>query len=328
MPSSQTSRTVWILSCGRIGDLKQMQALAAALGWPAVVKAPQSLPGSPEPLPDLVLCAERKAAVAAIGLKRSSSGRTRLVCLARPRGRFDDFDLIITTPQYGLPRAPNILEVSLPLTAPPASIPPSQGSSVALLVGGSSPPYVVDEAVARQMAEDVRRYAASKGAPLTGSTSARTGKPAASILAAALADCPGFHVWEAGKPNPYADVLAQAGEVIVTADSVSMVADAIAAGKPVSIYPLAEHWGLGHRLVRALWRIARRRGGNPLARMLWPLFDTGLLEPRADRKALHEGLVARGLVSWFGEGRSTPDPRLFSRELAIAVQRVHQLFEP
>ena len=330
MPNSQTSRSLWILTCGRIGDLKQMQALAAALGWPAIVKSPESLAGSREPLPDLLLCAERKAAAVALALKKQSRGQTKLVCLARPRGHFDQFDLIITTPQYELANAPNVMEVSLPLTDASSGSTPSKSVGkrrIALLVGGSSPPYVIDAAFARDLAARVKSYVAARKAMLTGTTSARTDAEAIQVLKSELASNDSFHVWERGKPNPYATLLAQADEFIVTADSVSMLADGIAAGKPVAIFRIAERWGLWQRIVRLLWSIARQRGQHMLGSLLWPLFDSGLLEQRANRQALYERLVRRGAVRWFDEGESKPDPDMLQRDMASAVVRVKGLFE-
>jgi mitochondrial fission protein ELM1 len=252
---------------------------------------------------------------------------TKFVCLARPRGQFDAFDLIITTPQYRLAAAPNILEVTLPLTSPPAAPPTEEGQGLALLVGGTSPPYVIDGPAAAEMASSLKHYAADRGLRISGTTSARTGREATAVLAREFAGHAGFHVWEQGKPNPYADILSGSQEIIVTEDSVSMVADALAAGKRVSVYPLTEQWGLGHRLVRKLWSIARKRDGGLLQRLLWPLFDSGLLEARADRKVLHQALVAQGLVAWFGEGMSKPDASLFTREMQAAVARVRALFD-
>ena len=101
---------IWILSGGRKGDLDQMLVLARAMGWPYEVK--HIAQGTAPPWPDLVLCAEAKASVLARRIKRLSAGRTRLVCLGRPAGTARNFDLVITTPQYRIPAAPNVVEAT------------------------------------------------------------------------------------------------------------------------------------------------------------------------------------------------------------------------
>ena len=118
---------LWILSRGRKGDLDQMLALARATGWPFEVKtlrfAGPEIPVlsrlllkeklSP-PWPDLVLCAEASPSMIARAIKRLSPA-TRIVCLGRPAGAPGDFDLVITTAQYRIPAAGNVVEISMPL---------------------------------------------------------------------------------------------------------------------------------------------------------------------------------------------------------------------
>src|SRR5688500_10956312 len=113
---------LWILTHHRVGDLQQMRTLAIALEARFVEKqvrfrntrlarvmpflSVQLMDEDSSPLvppwPDLVLVAE--GAVGSVGLevRRRSGGKTKVVCLGRPRGRMNEFDLIITTPQFGL----------------------------------------------------------------------------------------------------------------------------------------------------------------------------------------------------------------------------------
>ena len=93
-------------------------------------------------------------------IEEQSAGKTRLVHIGRPWAPLEWFDLIITTPQYGLPARPNVLHNTLPLhhvdfdalaRSPEverwereiAALPKPR---IAVLVGGSSPSYVLDPA--------------------------------------------------------------------------------------------------------------------------------------------------------------------------------------
>ena len=121
-----------MLAGRKAGDRAQMIGLAETLGWPfevkelrhnALVHLPNILLGaslisldrkasSPfaPPWPDLVVASGRRSVPAARWVRARSSGRTRLVHIGRPWAPLRLFDLIITTPQYGLPLRPNVLQ--------------------------------------------------------------------------------------------------------------------------------------------------------------------------------------------------------------------------
>ena len=49
----------------------------------------------------------------------------------------------------------------------------------------------------------------------------------------------GIKIWDGKRKNPYFGILAHADSLIVTGDSVNMVSEAIATGKPVYIFQLS-----------------------------------------------------------------------------------------
>ena len=67
--------------------------------------------------------------------------------------------------------------------------------------------------------------------------SRRTGDTNAAILRDALSTCPAY-VWDGEGDNPYFGFLGLADTIVVTADSVSMVSEACATGKPVYVVEL------------------------------------------------------------------------------------------
>ena len=78
-------------------------------------------------------------------------------------------------------------------------------------------------------------------------TSRRTGDAAASALADALAAMPHhLHRWGAAGPNPFTAILALADRLVVTADSISMLSEALMTTSPLFIAGL-EGVGPRHR---------------------------------------------------------------------------------
>ncbi len=334
--------TVWILTHRRLGDRQQMEKLADALGWPGIAKRlvfrPPNVPylatllldrGRSDmigpPWPDLVLCAEARSSVMALDIKRRSGGRCKVVCLGRPAGNPADFDLVLTTAQSRLPEAPNVVELALPLVAdaPPS---PEQAEARAMevpagpittvLVGGTAAPERLDGEAASELARDLLAHAQRTGGTLLVVTSPRTGEAAGATLARAIPAPHIVHRWRKGEDNPYRRFLALADEIVVTSDSVSMVADALATQKTVSVYRLPRKSTLKDRVVE--WLFPRVWGEAPCPLWLKPakwLFDVGLIEARADRPRLFARLIAEGRLGWFGAGPA--ETRYVAREAEL-----------
>ena len=81
--------------------------------------------------------------------------------------------------------------------------------------------------------------ARAAGGSLLVTTSRRTGAAAAGALAAAITAPAVVHRWDGGAAaNPYLAFLGVADRLVVTADSASMLADAVSTGTPVEIAAL------------------------------------------------------------------------------------------
>lgn len=329
--------TIWILSRGRRGDLDQMLALARATGWPFTVKtlhfAGPEIPVlsrlllreklSP-PWPDLVLCAEASPSVIAQEVKRASNGRTLIVCLGRPAGAPGRFDRVITTAQYRIPAAANVVELAMPLAEATEPAGGSTGGPMALLVGGPAFPDLLDAGAAEKLATDALAHAARRNTTLDVMTSPRTPAAAIAVLRRRITAPHRLSVFGEGD-NRYRTALGGASGIIVTSDSVSMVADALASGKPVSVYPLPQalnaKWKLGSWLYRN-----SIEAPQPLMGLARWLFDSGVIEVAPDRRKLFARLVAEKRLGWFGEAPPAPQPGAAQRDLARAVQSLRELF--
>uniref|UniRef100_UPI001F1CA9F3 ELM1/GtrOC1 family putative glycosyltransferase n=1 Tax=Falsiroseomonas oryziterrae TaxID=2911368 RepID=UPI001F1CA9F3 len=104
----------------------------------------------------------------------------------------------------------------------------------------------------------------------------RTGRAATEAIAATLAGVPHrLYAWGEGGPNPFLGFLAWADAVVVTADSVSMLSEALATGAAVFVATREE--GRHLHLVQSLYAAGEARpleeAGTPFARR--PLDETG-----------------------------------------------------
>jgi len=259
--------SVWVLQGAHAGDNAQARALAHLLGVEFTLKqlffthfrhVPNVLLKSSlanidriksapldAPFPDLLIGVGRRTVPAALWIKQQSGGRTRLVHVGRPRAPSAWFDLLITTPQYGLPAAPNVLELPLPLTSERPVLPdyldqwrarfadlPRPWTGV--LVGGSRFPSVIGESGARRLGQAI---SAMPGSALI-STSPRTSQAEIETLAANLTGPHYLHRWARGGDNPHQAILALADRFVVTSESISMLAEAWRTGKPVERFQL------------------------------------------------------------------------------------------
>jgi uncharacterized protein len=344
---------LWLLLGAKAGDNKQILALAEAIGVPFEVKQlhftrasaiPNVLLGArpcsvtPDarrllapPWPTAVIASGRRGVPAARWIREQSGGTTRLIHVGRTWAPLDWFDLVITTPQYGLPKRPNVLSNLMPMIqAGAVGDHPSCDAWrerfaelprpwTAVLVGGNSRPYVLDDAAAVLLGREANaRAAASKGSLLVISAP-RTGAQAFDALRRTIEAPASFHAWGSGE-NPYAAVLALADRFIVTGDSASMLADAVRAGKPVDVFELPTRRNLRGAFGAAFRRAAERHAF--LRPMFERLVDLGLLTSVRDLGAYHRELRAAGLL----DGGAAAAERQ-KRELERAAECARRLLE-
>jgi hypothetical protein len=128
----------------------------------------------------------------------------------------------------------------LPLPPVPGELarplPAADGEAlIAVLVGGDGAGYVFKGADWRAFADGLATLARREGARLLLTTSRRTGAAAEAILRAALpAELLADAVWWSQAPRKVMrDFLATSQAIVVTEDSLSMVAESIYSGRPV-----------------------------------------------------------------------------------------------
>lgn len=258
---------IWVLLGSRVGDNNQLLALAEALETPFETRTLRYRPlwslwqrllqGSIGPIgrrsrrtiappwPDLVIGIGRRSVPIARWIKRNSRGRTKVVRLGNPRADPSLFDLVLTTPQYPVPPAANV--ILLPLTMnrhrAGAEARPEEAEwlerlprpHLLLSLGGETRFWTIAGDVIAGAAARLAERASANGGSLIIVRSPRT---AAQTVAAVKSAVHGRANVRIDPPARFPVLLADADEHFVTADSVSMISEAIMTGKPVGLVPV------------------------------------------------------------------------------------------
>lgn len=198
-----------------------------------------------EPWPDMLITCGRKSALLALAIKRASGGRTVLIHVQDPKADPRHWDLLIV-PEHDRLRGPNVLvskgalhrvtrqKLAAGADAIRARVAHLPRPLLAVLVGGNNRYYTLDTDWMRDFIGNLRIAIGNAGGGILATVSRRTGETEANLLRGALATLPS-ELWDGEGPNPYFGYLGLADAILVTCDSVSMVSEACATGKPVYV---------------------------------------------------------------------------------------------
>ncbi len=258
-----TDIKTWIVSNGAIGFETQALGVAEALGVSPVIKrvdqqAPWRwlAPWGPvanageivSPWPDLVIAGGRQSIPFARMIRRRARGRTFVAILQHPRVPPSWFDFI-WAPAHDRLSGPNVFSTLLSphrltpqrLAEEAQRIAPEiahlPAPRIAVLLGGANAVYRFDEQAAAELGSQLADVAKRYGAGLMVTPSRRTGERQAAIIRASIKEVPAV-MWNGEGANPYFGYMGSADVVLVTCDSVNMVGEAAATGKPVYVIEL------------------------------------------------------------------------------------------
>lgn len=262
---------VWGLLDDRPGHATQVLGIGDALPWPMVEKplgfgwmsrldarilgastlglSRKARARLAPPWPDLLVTCGRRCLPVARWIKKQAGGRTRIIHVMRPVS-LEDIDLLVL-PHHDRKLTGEEVEV-IRVTGAPHRVNAARMAQarahfqerfahlptprVAVLVGGPARHVRYRRDWARDMGMRAVALAQSMGGSLMVTTSRRTGSQSAAELEATLKLA---HVtWKNGDAdeNPYLGMLALADAIVAGADSVSMLSEACATGKPVHVY--------------------------------------------------------------------------------------------
>ncbi|MEZ5598471.1 MAG: ELM1/GtrOC1 family putative glycosyltransferase [Pseudomonadales bacterium] len=331
--AADADKVVWLITGRKAGDNSQLHALGRQLallsgvrveekpivpvGWELLLHVtdrptlsgirPAGRGQFAEPWPALVLSAGRRNELVARWVRRASGGTSQLVHLGRPWSALAEFSLVITTPQYSIGGGTNVLELGLPVT--PAidadnvtmSVPRDDGDLLAVMVGGHSGSVIYNRGTMRRLMAEVATLHGETGGRLRVCTSPRTPDAAVDVLRELVPE-ETLWVWRAGATdNPYQTLLRTATRFVVTSDSMSMLAEATATGRPVYVFDARDSATVWWRQ-RSAWR--------------WRALSHRLVNRFAPRRfhrnvhALIERLVTDGRVTWLRTGSAGFAPRV------------------
>jgi len=352
---------IWLLIGDKLGDNAQVQAIVERLNLPCTLKRllPQAayVKGKPRfaasldhldlsrsdpleaPWPDMIITIGRRHAMAALWVKARHPA-TRIVLLGRPRRWIEKFDLVITPPQYQMPALPNTLRLELPLMRPdPQAISGAADAwaerfstldrpLIGVLIGGPTHPLRLDKTVARTLLAQCRELAERYRATLYFSTSRRTPAGVVATIDAERPENSRLYAWSANAgDNPYQALLGLADYFIVTGDSMSMMTEAAACGKPVAIFPLPAS-GLG-RLWLHIKKALFAEQHDSLAGRLYAaigraLYASGITGFGRDLGRIHAHFIKLGLATWPEQAFEPPRTAL-PDELQAVCRRIQAL---
>jgi len=350
-----TSPRVWVVTGYRAGERSQVLALAEALGWPFELKElryrksefrTSLFRGSDlrgirlnessalqPPWPDLVISAGMRNEPVCRWIRGQAGGKTRIVHIGRPWAGPERFDLVVTTPQYRLPDHPRVLQNTVTLHGVTAERLAQEAAKwapgfahlpeprIGVILGGNSGPYTLGPKAATSIARRVNSMAAQQQGSLLISTSARTSANAIAAFEQALSVPYYLYRWKKNDlENPYFGILALSKALVVTADSVSMLSEACATGKPVY---MAELGGCGYPM--------RRDVATPVDFRFtgWTYSWLMRIGPRRlsrDIRLVHDKLLSEGRVTWLGQEFRSEGVAAGQADLERAVARVRRLF--
>jgi len=261
-------RPAWILSDGRAAHEALSLGVARALGMCIELKRVEptaigqlTAPWGPAlgfaracasggvfapPWPAVAVAAGRQTIPFIRALHRRAGLKTFTVVLMDPRVLGPVADLICV-PEHDRRRGANVMTTTaaphgfdavrleeLRRSKPPSAIAGLPQPRIAMLLGGPNRIYSYTAGdIAKLM--DIAKGVADRGAGLMITPSPRT-PPSLAAAMSQIADRSNVYVWDGTGDNPYPYFLAHADRLIVTADSVSMVSEAAATGRPVYLF--------------------------------------------------------------------------------------------
>ena len=260
---------IWTLSDGRAGIHNQVVGLAEALSrlvpcalvhkkisykktfdrLPSLIKTASSLMLSSDsdpiepPWPDIIIAAGRATLPSMRLLSKSVRAQTLLVQVQNPRADLQQFDLIIAPAHDALKAAHCVSIIGSPHRVTLDVIRTAYENKqaqwdhlprphIAILIGGRSKSHDLDEFTAKNLAFSIKTAVKEAGGSLFLTMSRRTPAKARQVLIDCLSDMPGI-IYDNRGENPYMAFLGTADIIAVSEDSVNMITEAAATGKPI-----------------------------------------------------------------------------------------------
>ncbi len=271
--SIQKYKTCWTLSDGHAGMMSQVIGLSEALGLETIHKVvkrkwpyswlptlwpwgtpTQQLDEKSDPLtppwPDVIISSGRRSVALALSIKKQSGGKTYLIHVQDPLLNPRHLDLVVA-PEHDKITGPNVIKTFGALhkvTSQKLEKGRAEFRNLfvhlerpfyTILLGGSTNRYTMPQEAMETLIETLEKILQDYPGSLLITPSYRT--PYRDLLKTRLQDHSRVYLADPESFNPYFGMLALADAVFVTDDSVNMMTEACATGKPVYILPMKRH---------------------------------------------------------------------------------------
>lgn len=330
------TQRIWVLLGHRKGDNNQLLALAQALKLPfetrtirynVLRRLPKEILGKklvsvlPEardwlqpPWPDLILGVGHRSVPVGRFIRDANRGRTKVVQLGNPRIHPRNFDLVITTPQYGVEDSPNVVRLPFAMNNPHPPERPTDEEQAFLdalprphrlfVIGGPNKNLFISSGDAARSMKILIQRSEKDGGTAIAIGSPRTPKDVSDAIARAVSGTP--HHFVSGRVPRYRTLLNEADEIYVTADSVSMLSEAVLTGKPVGMVPVRTN--RRGRTLNLAADLRLKKPPRPDLRAVWSILESnkmvGTLEkPRASQAADPVDIAAEAVLRLLNEDR-------------------------
>ncbi len=290
------------------------------------------------PYPDLVIAMGRRTAPVARWIKRQSGGRTLVVVLGRKAASSPFLvDMSISCTHFGLHPHEHLKQLVVPPTQVNGRVmeqlkrdvdDPMKDIAhphVVWLLGGPTAQHTMDMDFATRMATEITRASEKLGAGLAIVTSRRTPHSFVEILQS-IAPNAHIHQWRRDNgDNPYLTYLAHADFLVVTGESESMLAEAVATKRPLTVYPLVPKPAT-FKLRFAGWLKQQAQGSGFLSALCTRILTGGWITPPRNLATLHELIEINDLGCVF-EGEINRNPPADNTETASLAQQISLMLE-
>jgi len=269
----------WGITSGQAGMVAQVRALADIMGLTPIIKNAQLCPfiawlpnvvlaplrpiiiphcidpkseALVAPWPDIVISCGRWAAMVAMGLKAKVPATTQFIHIQDPHVDPHYFDAVVAMEHDKISGAnviklryalhsitPERLQYAAQQFVPAFAAFPKP--YIAVLIGGSTNKYRLGYEAMRQLIEQLQQLLQMTDGSLLITPSRRTGPANIAMLHSVFSANPRVYIYDLVSENPYMGMLGLADWIVVTNDSVNMMSEARASGKPVYLLPLSGH---------------------------------------------------------------------------------------
>lgn len=204
-----------------------------------------------KPYPEMIISCGRKSALVAASIKKKQPD-IKIVHIQDPQMSASNFDVVVAM-EHDKIKGKNVIKTRFALHSINSEVLNSAREKftphfaayprpyIAVLIGGSTNKYKLTKARMKALIVGLQECLTGTKGSLLITPSRRTGVENIENLKKTFADNKNVYIYDGKSENPYIGLLACADEILVTNDSVNMMSEAFATGKPVTIINLKGH---------------------------------------------------------------------------------------